>query len=165
MNLLVLAGLTLLVTLALRRAFQRHIRREAAADPQLSEARRAGFALTNSINSSDMGAAALEAARTVRGICRELDLPQQGLARGRLEVAVATAESAAEHAAVQARTIRFHRTEIMRAAGSSSLKMKLLDLAGSEAMEYLHWAQDAASALDEAAREARRAVIEARARR
>jgi hypothetical protein len=42
--------------------------------------------------------------------------------------------------------------------------MELLDLAGSEAMEYRLHAEDAASSLDEAADQARRAAAEASAR-
>jgi len=73
-------------------------------------------------------------------------------------------QSAAEQATALARGIRLHHAEIMHAADSSFLKLELLELAGSEAMEYLPYAEWAASSLDESADQARCAAAEARAR-
>ena len=167
MYLLVIAGLVLLVGIALRLAVQRDLRRKARAEPQLSEACRAGFALTDAINiCTAVEAAARQAAQAALEVCCEIDREprERERARRQFEIAIATADSAAEHAAVQARIIRLHHADIMRACESSPLKMKLLDLAGSEAMEYRVYAEIAASSLDEAADQARSAAAQARER-
>ncbi len=139
-----------------------------AAEPQLSEALSAGFALTDAINASAQSEAATrQAAQTALALCRDGvgDLPTDlASMRGRLETAAATADSAAEQATALACRIRLHHAEFMHAAESSPLKLKLLRLAGSEAMEYRLYAEDTASSLDEVADQAHRAAAEARAR-
>jgi hypothetical protein len=173
----VLAVVVLLLLIAVARANRSHLRRvygvlpddgNPQAEPQLSEARKAGFALTDAINASgDVETAAREAARTALAVCREVDGERPTdleLPRKRLETAAATADSAAEDAAALARRIRLHHCEIMRAAESSPLKLELLNLAGSEAMEYRSYAEETAASLDDLADQARRAAAEARAR-
>ena len=162
--LLLVLGAAILVALASRR----HLRRASRAEPWYSEARRSGFQLNDEVNSSvDVVAAARQAAQTALAVSREVEAePPTDLEplRERLDSAAASADSAAEHASALARSIRLHYSEIMHAAESSPLKLQLLKLAGSEAMEYRVYAEDTASALDEAADQARRAAAEARAR-
>ncbi len=142
---------------------QRSARR---AEPHLSAARRAGFALTDAINASGhVEMTARDATRSTWVALRDLEGAEPNLiesARGRLESEAAAAESAAAQAAALAREIRQHHAEIMSAVESSPLRQQLLRLAG-EAMEYQHHAEDEASALEELAAEARRAAADARA--
>ena len=146
-------------------SYQRNLRR--AAEPWVSEARRAGFALTVAINlSADLEAAARQAAQAALALCRDGagdPLTNVAAMRARFETVAATADSAAEQATALARKIRLHHAEIMHAAECSPLKVKLLRVAGSEAMEYRLYAEETASSLDEVANQARRAAAEARA--
>jgi phage-related tail protein len=155
----VLAWLTVRIVMS-----QRSARR---AEPHLSAARRAGFALTDAINASgDVETRARDATRSVLAALRELEGAAPNLvesARGRVERHAAAAEAAAEQAAALARKIRQHHAEIMGAAKSSPLGFRLLQLAGSEAMEYRLCAEVEASSLEGISVEARRAAAEARA--
>ena len=146
---------------------QRALRRVLQLDPWVSKAREAGFALTDAINGSgDVEAAARDAARAAIGLCQEVASTQPtGLEplRGRLEAAASAAESAAERATELARTIRGLHSEILQVAESAPQGRRALGEAGGEAMEYLDYAEETASSLDELAGGARRAAAAARA--
>lgn len=150
------------VILALRSSARRAARRREEAEPWLSEARRAGFALADAVNAAgDVEAAARRAAEAALAACRDAsgDPGLEGLGR-----AAARAHAAAEEATALARRIRSHDAEIASAAARSTLGGELMNLAGSEAMEYRPYAADTAAGLDEVAAEARRAAAEATAR-